>query len=100
MEKPQTAKQWNTTAGITVDTTNSPRQDKGEAPPLKKIFPSQDIEALIQQAKAEVAREIFEEIEGFSEVLDWEGDLGKMREFKEEKWQSLKSKYTGVKEAQ
>lgn len=46
-------------------------------------------EPIIQQAK----REIFEEIEGESEVIDWRDDLGKMRELKEETYQSIKSKY-------
>jgi len=52
----------------------------------------------IQQAKAEVAREIFETVEGFSQLLNWEplsegGISGQWREFQEQDWQSLKDRF-------
>ena len=47
----------------------------------------------------EVTQEIFKEIEAVSQVIDWENDLGKMRELKEESYQSIKSKHLKPKKA-
>lgn len=48
----------------------------------------------IEEFSAQVAKEIFEEIESVSEVINWEDDLGKMRELKEKSYQSIKDKFT------
>jgi hypothetical protein len=51
----------------------------------------------IEEALQQRAQEIFNEIEAVSEVIDWEDDLGKMRELKEETYQSIKAKFTKPK---
>ena len=44
----------------------------------------------VEQAKREERERIITEIEDNSSVIDWENDIGEMREFKEEFWQALK----------
>jgi hypothetical protein len=53
----------------------------------------------MEEAVEEVTQNIFKEIEAVSEVIDWESDLGKLRELKEESYQSIKSKYLKPKKA-
>lgn len=43
----------------------------------------------------DTAKRIFELIEEKSSVIDWEDDLGVMREMKEEDYQAIKSEFEG-----
>ena len=89
MEKPQTAEQWNRDKGIT--TTG---KEKSTQIYIAGGQRSGKLQKLIQQARQETAREIFEEIE---KIWGWQagkwGSPDSLMTIRYGRYQELKSKY-------
>lgn len=59
---PETAQRWNIEAGATTDIANPPRQGIRKEPVTNRVFTYKELEKLIEQARQETAREIWDQV--------------------------------------